>query len=54
MGRRQRVVIDREFSNWSDVLSGILKGSVLDPLLFIMHLNYLVDSYEDLFADDTK
>jgi len=42
-----------------NVLSGILQGSVLGSLLFIIYINYLVDSCCDdvsiyLFADDAK
>ena len=51
--------MDRVFSNWTSVLSGILQGSVLSPLLFTYYINDLVDSCCDnvniyLFADDAK
>ena len=32
--RRQRVVVDGEFSNWKSVLSGVPLGSVLGPIVF--------------------
>ena len=32
--RRQRVVVDGEFSNWKSVLSGVPLGSVLRPIVF--------------------
>ena len=34
--RRQRVVVDGEVSNWKSVLRGILQGSVLGPILFLI------------------
>ena len=33
--RRQRVIVDREISNWKSVLSGVSQGSVLGPILYI-------------------
>ena len=56
-GRRQRVCINGEYSNWHNVVSGIPQGSVLGPLLFIIYINDLplnISSYTYLFADDTK
>ena len=55
--RKQRVVINGKFSKWSDVLSGIPKGSILGPLLFIIYINDLpgvVGIVCKLFADDCK
>ena len=56
-GRRQRVVINGVSSSWGNVISGVLQGSVLGPLLFLIYIN---DIDNDLFskickfADDTK
>ena len=55
--RRQKVCIDGELSDWENVTSGVLQGSVLGPLLFLIYIN---DIDENLiakigkFADDTK
>ena len=56
-GRRQRVVVDGEVSNWKSVLSGVPQGSVLGPILFLIYINDLDDSITSnvlKFADDTK
>lgn len=55
--RKQRVVINGNASDWSNVISGIPQGSILGPILFIIYINDLpeiVDSTCRLFADDTK
>jgi len=57
MDRKQRVIVHNEQSEWSDVISGVLQGSVLGPLLFAIYINDLsevVQSLIFLFADDTK
>ena len=56
-GRRQRVCVNGNYSNWAPVTSGIPQGSVLGPLLFVLYINDLptdIDSDIFLFADDTK
>jgi len=56
-GRRQKVGLNRNYSDWSDVLSGVPPGSVLGPLLFLIYINdideYIVSKLGK-FADDTK
>ena len=52
--RRQRVIVDGEISNWKSVLSGVIQGSVLGPILFLIYTNDLEDDKVLIFADDTK
>ena len=55
--RRQQVLVNGAKSGWSKVLSGIPQGSVLGPVLFVIYINDMPDSIENLiqmFTDDTK
>ena len=55
--RKQRVVLNDHVSTWTSVNVGVLQGSILGPLLFLIYINDLSDNLSSnvkLFADDTS
>ena len=53
--RTSRVDVNGVKSDWAPVVSGVLQGTVLGPLLFSLHINDIMSDIESeirLFADD--
>ena len=52
--RKQRVVLNGQFSKWENITAGAPQGSILGPLLFSIYINDLTEgltSNAKLFAD---
>jgi hypothetical protein len=57
MDRRQSVFVDGTSSSWKQIHSGVIQGSVLGPLLYVIYTNDLVEvliNHGFLYADDTN
>jgi len=55
--RKQRVVQDEIVSEWVSILSSVIQGSVIGPLLFVLFINDLrskIANASKIYVDDTK
>ena len=55
--RKQRVVLPGVLSHWANLKAGVIQGSIIGPLLFLIYINDFVRKITSsmcLFADDTS
>jgi len=57
--RRHRVIIEGTASDWKPLTSGVPQGSIIDPILFLVYVNDIMENLSagtsfPLYADDTK
>ena len=55
--KTQRVILNGQYSSWTKVEAGVLQGSLLRQLLFLIYINELsknLASNLKLFPDDTS
>ena len=54
--RKQRVILNDQGSNWAEVKAGVLRGSIMEHVLFLIHINDLsegLNANAKIFTDDT-
>ena len=51
--RKQRVILNGQFSTWENVSAGVPQGSILGPL-FLIYINEGLSTNAELFADNTS